>query len=157
MSSVIKMNVEREAVTLENTSIYKLFGNFLRYLCMISADKPGYEVFYQKSITHLETAGYENIKADFEGYDKPKSYLKKGSEVSITPDIVAEKGGQKYLFELGLKSNEPRLLKSKWLFLETLSKFKSYHFNIITTRGHVKFADTLIADLGFKPTQLIKL
>ncbi len=126
---------------------------------MITADKAGYEVFFKKSITHLESAGYQNIQADFEGYERPKSYVKKGSgsDVSITPDIVAEKGGQKYLFELGLKSHEPRLLKSKWLFLETLSQFKSYRFNIITTRGHVKFADTLIADLGFKPTQLIKL
>jgi len=126
---------------------------------MISADKKDYQKFFQQSITHLESAGYENIKADLEGYDQPKSYTKKGggSDVSITPDIVAEKGGQKFLFELGLKSTQPRLLKSKWLFLETLSQFKSYRFNIITTRGHVKFADGVIADLGFKPSQLIKL
>lgn len=124
---------------------------------MITADKKEYEGFFQKSITHLESAGYENIKADMEGYDRPKSYLRKGTDDSITPDIVAEKGGQKYVFELGLKSQEPRLLKSKWLFLETMSKFKSFRFNIITTRGHVKFADTLIADLGFTPSQLIKL
>lgn len=124
---------------------------------MISADKQEYDTFYQKSISHLKSIGYTNILADCEGYDKPKSYLKKGSDISVTPDIVAEKGGQKYFFELGLKSNEPQLLKSKWLFLKTLSMVKSFHFSIITTRGHFKFADTLVQDLGFTPKQVIKL
>ncbi|NNE28952.1 MAG: hypothetical protein HKN16_04925 [Saprospiraceae bacterium] len=124
---------------------------------MISADKADYEGIFQKSIDHIQSLGYQNIKADFKEFERPKSYLKKGSDVSVTPDIVAEKGGQMHVFELGLKSQEPKLLKSKWMFLETLSKFKSYKFNIITTRGHVKFTDTLIHDLGFSPNQLIKL
>ncbi|NNK73888.1 MAG: hypothetical protein HKO94_11925, partial [Flavobacteriaceae bacterium] len=93
-----------------------------------------------KSINYLENLGYTDIKADTEGYETPKTYLKRGSEISITPDIVAIKEGKKHIFDLGLKSEKPRLLKSKWLFLNTLSQLKSYRFQLITLRGHYKFS-----------------
>ncbi len=107
---------------------------------MIKQDKDKYTVELSKSINYLENLGYSDIKADTEGYETPKSYLKRGSEISITPDIVAEKEGKKHIFDLGLKSEKPRLLKSKWLFLNTLSQLKSYRFQLITIRGHYKFS-----------------
>ena len=103
---------------------------------MIQQDKDKYQEELSASISYLENLGYKNIKADMEGYETPKSYLKKGSDVSVTPDIVAEKEGRRYMFDLSLKSVKPRLLKSKWLFLNTLSQIKSYRFRLITKRGH---------------------
>jgi len=76
---------------------------------MIAKDKAENIEFLKESLTYLENLGFENIKADIEGYETPKSYLKKGngSDVSITPDIVAEKAGRKHYFEIGIKSEEP--------------------------------------------------
>ena len=104
------------------------------------------------AISYLEDRGYENIKADTDGFESPKSYIRRGSEVSITPDIVAERDGEKHIFELSLKSKKPRLLKSKWLFLDTLSSMKNFKFKIFTTRGHYKFTDDTLNSINLDMT-----
>ncbi|NNM24068.1 MAG: hypothetical protein HKO54_11005 [Flavobacteriaceae bacterium] len=108
------------------------------------------------SVEHLERHGFENIKADIEGYETPKSYLKKDGDITITPDIVAERAGIKHYFEVSLKSEKPKLLKSKWRFLEVLSRMKNHRFKIITRRGHYKFTNEMLDDLNLKK-DLIKL
>lgn len=115
---------------------------------MVQSEKIENKEFLEKSIHYLQNTGFKNIRADMEGYDTPKSFIKKGSETKITPDIVAEKNGRKYFFEISLKTEKDRLLKSKWLFLDTLSRLKSNRFKIITTKGHFKFTDTLLDDLN---------
>lgn len=124
---------------------------------MITQDKAKYTEELSHSISYLESLGYSKIKADIDGYETPKSYLKKGSEIEVTPDIVAEKEGRKHIFDLSLKSQKPRLLKSKWLFLNTLSQIKSYRFRIITTRGHYKFTNETINDINLNTVKLIKI
>ena len=124
---------------------------------MVKLDKSDNTEFLEKSIHHLEATGFENIKADMEGYEKPKSYSRKGAEEKITPDIVAVKNGRKYFFDISLKSEKPRLLKTKWLFLDTLSRMNSNRFRIITTRGHYKFTDTMLEDINLSNKQPIKI
>ena len=124
---------------------------------MIYTDKEKYSDILESSITYLENRGFENIKADSQGYESPKSYLKKGSDISITPDIVAIKEGEKHFFEISLKTEKPRLLKSKWLFLNTLSNLKSHKFRLITTRGHYKFTKEMLEDINLSNKKLIKI
>jgi hypothetical protein len=124
---------------------------------MTSEDKDNYQVELKHAISYLENLGYTHIKSDIEGYEKPKSYLKKGSDIEVTPDIVAEKEGRKHIFDLSLKSAKPRLLKSKWLFLNSLSQLKSYRFRLITTRGHYKFTSETFAAINLERIKLIKI
>lgn len=124
---------------------------------MIYTDKEKYSDILEDSITYLENRGYKDIKADLEGYESPKSYIKKGSDVAITPDIVASKEGRKHIFDISLKSEKPRLLKSKWLFLQTLSNLKSHHFKLITTRGHYKFTREMLEGINLTDKKLIKI
>lgn len=120
-------------------------------------DKQEHSEFLETSVNYLQNLGYENIKADLEGYETPKSYHKKGSDVTITPDIVAEKEGIKHIFDISLKTPKTNLLKSKWIFLNTLSALKSHNFRLITTRGHYKFTDEMLNDINLKDKKLIKL
>ena len=124
---------------------------------MIHEDKAKYSDILENSITYLENHGFENIKADTEGYETPKSYAKAGSDISVTPDIVAEKEGRKHYFDLSLKSEKPKLLKSKWLFLNTLSKLKSSRFRIITVRGHYAFTQEMLEAINLSNKTLIKI
>ncbi len=124
---------------------------------MVKIDKQENTKFLEKSITHLKARGFKDIKADLEGYDSPKSYVRKASGNVITPDIVASKNGRKYFFDISLKSDKPRLLKSKWVFLDTLSRMKSNRFRIITTRGHYKFTDTMLQDINLSNKTPIKI
>ncbi len=100
------------------------------------------------TIAYLESRGYEEIKSPIEGYESPKSYLKAGEDISVTPDIVAVRNGIKHYFEIGLKTDEPSLLKSKWQFLKTLSQMKNQRFKVITHRGHYSFTDELLQELN---------
>ena len=120
-------------------------------------DKQEHSEFLETSVSYLQNLGYENIKADIEGYETPKSYHKKGSDITITPDIVAEKEGRKHIFDISLKTSKTNLLKSKWIFLNTLSALKSHNFRLITTRGHYKFTDEMLNDINLKDKKLIKL
>lgn|SRR5690606_25644495 len=124
---------------------------------MVYTDKEKYSEFLKDSIAYLENHGFENIKADMDGFETPKSYLKKGSDISITPDITAEKEGRKHIFDISLKSSKPKLLKSKWIFLNTLSALKSQRFKLITTRGHYKFTNQMLEDINLDHKNLIKL
>lgn len=124
---------------------------------MIYSDKKKYSDILNNSINYLEQLGFEDIKADTEGYETPKSYSKMNSDIVVTPDIVAQKEGRQHIFELSLKSEEPQLLKSKWLFLNTLSNLKSYRFRLITTRGHIKFTNDMLTDLNLEQPKLIKI
>lgn len=101
-----------------------------------------------ETIEYLEKKGFENIKADIEGYQTPKSYLKKGTDETITPNIVAEREGVKHYFELGLKQDNPTQLKSKWRFLEVLTQMKNQKFKIVTRKGHFKFTNEILDDLN---------
>lgn len=124
---------------------------------MVSTDKEKYTDILEESITYLENRGFEHIKADIEGYETPKSYLKKGSDIAVTPDIVASKEGRKHIFDISLKSDQPKLLKSKWLFLQTLSNLKSHSFKLITTRGHYKFTREMLEGINLTDKKLIKI
>ncbi|RMA66027.1 hypothetical protein [Ulvibacter antarcticus] len=123
---------------------------------MVQVDKAENEEILQDSITYLENHGFENIKADFEGFETPKSYHKKGSDETITPDIVAERAGIKHYFEISLKSKKPILLKSKWRFLDVISRMRNQRFKIITRKGHYKFTQEMLEDLNLQK-KLIKL
>ncbi|SFZ93673.1 hypothetical protein SAMN05428642_103267 [Flaviramulus basaltis] len=124
---------------------------------MIYEDKAKYSNILENSITYLENHGFKNIKADIEGYETPKSYAKAGSDISVTPDVVATKEGRKYYFDISLKSEKPKLLKSKWLFLNTLSNINSSRFRLITARGHYKFTQDMLEAINLTNKQLIKI
>ena len=124
---------------------------------MIYADKEKHSDILENSITYLENRGFENIKADLDGYETPKSYTKSGSDISITPDVVATKEGRKYYFDISLKSTKPILLKSKWLFLNTLSKINASRFKVITVRGHYKYTQDMLDAVNLTQKHLIKI
>ena len=125
-------------------------------LVMVQIDKQENTETLEESVAYLENKGFENIKADLEGYETPKSYSKKGSDIVITPDIVAERAGIKHYFEVSLKIEKPNLLKSKWRFLDVLTRMKNHRFKIITRRGHYKFTNEMLQDLNLEKN-LIKL
>ena len=123
---------------------------------MIYSEKKENEAFLKQSVSYLEKLGFENIKADVDGYITPKSYNKQGSDIKITPDITATRRTRKYYFEIGLKSDKPRLLKTKWRFLDVFTRMNDYRFRIITKHGHYKFTNEMLDDLNLNKT-LIKL
>ncbi|MFC7356183.1 hypothetical protein ACFQO1_00665 [Jejudonia soesokkakensis] len=123
---------------------------------MVQVDKRESTETIKEAVEYLEHRDYENIKADIEGYETPVSFNKKGSDISITPDIVAERAGIKHYFDISLKSEKPNLLKSKWRLLEVISRMRKAKFKVITKRGHYSFTNAMLEDLNLEKN-MIKL
>lgn len=123
---------------------------------MIQQDKKNHIDLLEQSIQRLEHHGFEEIKADLKGYESPKTFQKVGSDQTLTPDIVAMRSGKKHYFDLSVKSDNTRLLKSKWRFLQKWSDIKDHRFKIITARGHYKFTNDMLRQLNLnkKPIKL---
>jgi hypothetical protein len=121
---------------------------------MISEQKEEFKGILLKSLTYLENNGFEDIKADIEGRETPKSYIKQSDKSTITPDIVAYKNGRKFYFEISQKSDKPNQLKTKWRFLDVITRAKDHNFKIITTRGNYKFTDDMISDLNLNKSAI---
>lgn len=115
---------------------------------MISTEKQEHQDLIKKTITYLEAKGYTNISANLDGYDKPKGFTLKSQNLEIIPDIVADtKRGKTQYIEVGMKSESPSLLKSKWKFLKTISEMKNRGFGVVSHRGHYTFADQLMKEI----------
>ena len=123
---------------------------------MTHVDRKENKAFLKQSVEYLNKLGFEDIKTEIEGYDSPKSYHKKGTDIVVTPDITCTKHSKKYYFEIGLKSEKPKLLKSKWRFLDVLSRMGGNYFKIITKKGHYKFTMDMLVELNMDK-RLIKL
>ena len=123
---------------------------------MIQIDKKNNVELLEQSVQHLQDKGFEDIKADLDGYETPKSFRRKGSDLVITPDITAKRDGRKHFFEVSVKSEKPTLLKTKWRFLDVMTGLKDHRFKIITARGHYSFTRQMLDDLNLEK-KLIKL
>ncbi|WP_272022626.1 hypothetical protein [Olleya namhaensis] len=119
---------------------------------MIAQDKEENKNILKQSISHLEFLGFENIKADLQGYEQPSTFVKKEDNMVIVPDITAYKRTKKYIFELGIKSDKPKALKTKWRLLDVVTRMKDQRFKIITTKGHYSFTNTMLSELNLDKT-----
>lgn len=117
---------------------------------MILKEKAEHQALIEKTISYLENKGFENIKADIEGYETPKSFMMKNEGIEITPDIVAENKGRIQYIEVGVKSNDKRLLKTKWKFLKTWAGMKNRTFKVIAHKGSYGFSDKILAEISLK-------
>ena len=111
---------------------------------MSTLDKINNKAILKESVKYLESQGYKNIRAEIDGYQTPTKYHRVGSDVHIGPDIEADLGGHKHYFEIGVRPEKPQQLKSKWEFLERVSKSRHYQFKVITRRGHYKFTQDML-------------
>lgn len=114
---------------------------------MILKEKEEYQELIEKTINYLEERGYENIKADIDGYESPKSFTMKSKDLEITPDIVAENNGRIQYIEVGVKSDRINLLKTKWKFLKTWAEMKNRNFKVIAHKGSYGFTDRLMQEI----------
>lgn len=118
-----------------------------------------YNSFAEQVVNYAERSGYEDIRADFEGYDSPASITMINEEIKLTPDFTAKRGNSKFYFELVVKNSDEddqSKLISKWKALEQIAKMKGGHLRLFIPRGSYKFAQDLIQDNGIE-AQMTKL
>ncbi|MFC6996908.1 hypothetical protein [Rufibacter roseus] len=118
-----------------------------------------YNSMAKQVINYVEKSGYEDVKADFSGYDSPAALTMVSQGITLTPDFTAKRGDSKYYFELVVKTNDDKensTLVSKWKALESIAKMKGGSLNLFVPHGSYKFATSLLKDYNIE-ADLIKM
>ena len=106
-----------------------------------------YLTLAEQVINYAEKSGYEDVKADFTGYETPASLTMVNQDMKLTPDITAKRGENKHYFELVVKNGEKEdqvTLVSKWKALETIARMKGGSLELFVPHGSYKFATELL-------------
>lgn len=101
----------------------------------------------EQVIAYAKKKGWEDIKADFTGYESPSPLRMVNQGVMLTPDFSATRNGNKSYFELVVKNGEStdiNTLISKWKALEIFAKMKGGSLMLFVPRGSYKYADELV-------------
>ena len=98
----------------------------------------------------VKERGYDDIKANADGYEVPRQFTRTRTDETITPDISAVKNGRKNFFEIAVKNEKEQRTVSKWKLLSQLADFKGGKLFVIAPRGHYRFAQTLIDDYNIE-------
>ena len=102
---------------------------------------------YEKAIEWVKRKGYSKVKANIDDFERPSSFMQPGDEdddAALTPDITAVMRGNKGYFEIAVKSDDKRLLVTKWKLLDRMAALKEGKFYLFTPHGHRAFANRLI-------------
>ena len=114
-----------------------------------------YDSIAEQIISYAESSGFEDIKADFTGYDRPASLTMMNKDITLTPDFTAKRGEKKFYFEIAVKNEndeERRRLVSKWKALESIAKMKGGDLQLFVPHGSYKFINDLIQNHGIEAT-----
>lgn len=108
-------------------------------------EKTGKEEKILKDLVEkLENLGYEDIKANIEGYETPAKLIRQNDDIEFIPDLTATLHGRKHYFEISRKTKEEVKLVGKWKLLSTLAEMKEGGFKVYIPHGQMKFTKDLM-------------
>lgn len=108
------------------------------------AEKEG---FYVSALDWVKRKSGSSVKANTEGYDKPKSYTNTSTHEEVCPDIsFVSMGGSKNYTEIALKQEDENQLVTRWKLLSVMAAMKSGKLFLLTPRGHKAFTEKLVND-----------
>ncbi|MEM6396596.1 MAG: hypothetical protein AAF741_09625 [Bacteroidota bacterium] len=111
----------------------------------------------------VERKGFDQIKANADGFDTPAPIRKKDKEGNVEytyiPDVTGTINGRKSYFELGMKTegnDDTQKLVSKWRLLSDFAAIKNGKLYLAVPRGHMAFTNRILADYPIK-AEVVKI
>ncbi len=103
------------------------------------------ESYFDQALEWVEKRGSQQIKADKEGYEPPKSYINKTTNESVQPDLTyTTSNGSKHYTDIALKSENPQALVTKWKLLSMMAQLRNGKLHLLAPRGHKSFTTDLV-------------
>lgn len=115
------------------------------------------ENYFQKAITWAKKNRLTNIKANWEDFDAPSGFHRKGEDASIVPDITGRKLGKKFYIEIAMKADNMKKKVSKWKLLSTLASLKGGKLYLLAPRGHKAGVQRELKRFDLPNTKLVYL
>jgi hypothetical protein len=102
--------------------------------------------YFQPAIDWAKSLRLNNIKANYEGYESPRTFnrAEDDKDISFVPDITGRKRTNKFYVEIAMKADNTRKMVSKWKLLSTLASMKGGKLYLLAPRGHKAFVQRLL-------------
>ncbi|MFN8348876.1 MAG: hypothetical protein U0X91_28005 [Spirosomataceae bacterium] len=98
------------------------------------------ETYILEVVKWLKKRGFEDIRANAEGYDPPVGYALQSDEEKYIPDVTGKLFSESSYFEVVLKTDKINRTVSKLRLLSTLAAAKGGKLFLMAPRGHFNFA-----------------
>ncbi|MFD2933142.1 hypothetical protein [Spirosoma flavum] len=106
------------------------------------------EAYITKVVEWVRVRGYNDIRANTEGYQTPISYGRQQDSEQFIPDVTGKQFDQESYFEVILKTNaaDASHLLSKLKLLSQLAAVKGGKLFLMSPRGHRSFAKEVLVE-----------
>ncbi|WP_428656048.1 hypothetical protein [Runella sp.] len=102
------------------------------------------KVYIPKVIEWVKRNGFEQIRANLEGYEMPIAYEPTNSHERLIPDVTAKLLFEKSYFEVVVRTKEVDKTALKLQLLSILASYKGGQLYLMAPQGHYNFAKTLL-------------
>lgn len=107
-------------------------------------------------IKWAQSHGFQDIRANMEGYETPKSYERTHDKQVFTPDVTGFNMFNKHYLEVSMKTDKLMKDISKWKLLSELASMKGGKLYLMAPRGHVRYTRDVINQYNI-PAEVIKI
>ena len=106
------------------------------------------EAYIPKVVNWVRVHGFNDIRANTEGYQTPIAYGRQQDSEQFVPDVTGKQFDQESYFEVILKANaaEANHLMSKLKLLSQLAAVKGGKLYLMSPRGHRSYAKEVLAE-----------
>lgn len=112
----------------------------------MNEDKSNY---LQQAINWATQRATTPLKANFDGYEKPKSFVNKRTSEEVAPDISFKgKNGRTQYTVIAVKQENFQKMVTHWKLLAAMATAQNGKFNILAPRGHKMFAQRIVDQYG---------
>lgn len=104
------------------------------------------EAYIERAALWAKARGFNDIKANTEGYEKPITYGRQQDGESFVPDVTGQQFNQKSYFEVILKTDDLNHLTSKLKLLGQLAAARGGQLYLMVPKGHLPFAKSVASE-----------
>lgn len=113
--------------------------------------------YFPDAIDWAKTLRLSDLKANFEGYEAPRTFQRADEDISYTPDITGRRLTKKFYVEIAMKDEDTTSMVSKWKLLSTMASMKGGKLYLLAPRGHKAFVQGLLDRYQLPNAELIYL
>ena len=113
--------------------------------------------YFPDAIDWAKTLRLSDLKANFEGFEVPRTFQLADEDISFIPDITGRRLAKKYYVEIAMKSENTNSMVSKWKLLSTIASMKGGKLYLLAPRGHKAFVQSLLDRYQLPNAELVYL
>ena len=93
----------------------------------------------QKAVEWVKNKKYKKVRSEFEEFESPATYYRKGDELEIVPHFTGKKVRGKDYIDISIKTDNIKRKVSRWTLFCTLASMKNRKLFLLIPMGKKAF------------------